>query len=228
MNTKLIKSIGTIKMIIINTIIAIIISVLLAILIDEIIYKSIHAITIVTSIIAPGIIAPFLIAFIIKLIYRLDTAEQKVETLTVTDELTQALNTQHFLELAQKEFYRAIRYKTIFSVLIFDIDSHNKINDIYGHTAGNEVLKMTSQICLHNKRKIDITDKTGSFEFATRLRNKISKAHVKYKNKEIQFTVSIGIKTFDSTVLNIDTIINQAEEAASEAKKEGKSGIVSK
>jgi diguanylate cyclase (GGDEF)-like protein/PAS domain S-box-containing protein len=90
---------------------------------------------------------------------------EETRRLAITDSLTNIYNRRHFLELARREFNRAIRYKIPLSVIMLDIDHFKNVNDTYGHLAGDQVLQTTAYICRKNLRSIDIIGRYGGEEF---------------------------------------------------------------
>ena len=86
-----------------------------------------------------------------------------------TDSLTSCLARQYFLELVEKEMERAKRYLRPFSLIMMDIDRFKKINDKYGHHAGDEALKKFVQVVLAQKRQSDLLGRLGGEEFSLAL-----------------------------------------------------------
>jgi len=121
------------------------------------------------------------------------------------DELTGCYNRAKFNEIFDVEYHRADRYQRPLSIAIIDIDHFKNINDIYGHTAGDEVLKTLVDICKKYTRKTDFFARWGGEEFVLlmsetslneakevceHLRKKIEKTKF---NNSIYLTVSIGL-----------------------------------
>ena len=82
-----------------------------------------------------------------------------------TDDLTGISNRRHFLELAEQEMKRFIRYKQPLTVVIIDIDYFKQINDRFGHAAGDDALASFAKICQKNIREIDLLARFGGDEF---------------------------------------------------------------
>lgn len=88
------------------------------------------------------------------------------ESLTIADPLTGAYNRRYFDIRIEEEMNRCIRYGTIFSLSLIDIDHFKEINDTYGHQVGDSVLKELVGILKENSRETDILTRYGGEEFA--------------------------------------------------------------
>ncbi len=105
-----------------------------------------------------------------KIIYfsilREDITDKKaLEKITITDTLTNVPNRLYLDKNYNKEFERARRYNSIFSIVFVDIDFFKSINDTYGHQVGDDVLVQTAQLLQNNLRNIDILGRWGGEEF---------------------------------------------------------------
>jgi diguanylate cyclase len=162
---------------------------------------------------------------------------KELEKISRIDRLTGLNNRGFWEENFRKEFGRCNRYKTIASVLIFDIDFFKKVNDTYGHQAGDEVLRMTSKTVREIIRETDIAGRYGGEEFvlylphtsaenawilAERLRQKIEKMEVKYEAQSIKVTISIGICEFNNSLPNHEKWIEKADQALYLCKEQGR------
>ena len=85
--------------------------------------------------------------------------------LSVTDALTGLYNRRHFEDNLEREFLRAVRYKSNLSFAIIDVDFFKKINDTYGHSCGDYVLKEIAYLILQTFRKTDLVFRYGGEEF---------------------------------------------------------------
>lgn len=161
----------------------------------------------------------------------------ELEKLSRTDRLTGLYNRGFWEESFQAEYDRCSRYETGSSVLIFDIDHFKNVNDTYGHQAGDEVIRVTSQTIRDMIRKSDIAGRYGGEEFviylpntpagnanifAERLRERIASLTVKYDTKSIHYTVSIGICQFDQTLTSHEKWIEKADQALYYSKENGR------
>jgi len=159
----------------------------------------------------------------------------------ITDNLTQLYNF-HYLQLAlEQELTRIKRYPQPLSLIMIDIDNFKRINDTYGHQFGNVVLKTLSRIIRESLRKnIDLparyggdefmiilphTNLKGATVFAERILNKIREVRVKYNNKPISFTVSIGVSSITDRNITKDKFIEMVDSALYKSKNRGKNQI---
>lgn len=162
----------------------------------------------------------------------------KLQEIAFTDSLTTLINRRKFEELSSAELQRALRYGRKLSFLMIDIDYFKSINDTYGHSIGDKVLKHFAQFCLKMIRNIDVaarvggeefiimlpeTDSDNAYVFAERLREGIFNSIVQIKHQEINYTISIGIAKLEEDVdTNVKTILHKADKALYKAKKDGR------
>jgi len=90
---------------------------------------------------------------------------------STTDQLTQLYNRKYFDEIIEKEMQRSTRYDTALSIIIADIDFFKKVNDTYGHIAGDHILADFARITKENIRSTDMAFRYGGEEFAILLPN---------------------------------------------------------
>src|SRR6266508_2309505 len=100
----------------------------------------------VIAIIVPLLVAPIMNIQILRLLLQLDEAEQRLQVLSHTDDLTQTYNRRYFMQYIDQEFKRAKRYGDPFSVAILDLDNFKEINDTWGHLVGDQVLHTLTQM----------------------------------------------------------------------------------
>ena len=157
----------------------------------------------------------------------------------IRDSLTRCYNKKEtgvFLETFLKNF---LRYKIPFSILMLDIDFFKKINDTYGHLAGDFILKEISNIIKSLIRDTDICGRFGGEEFiiglpntkligalklAERIRKTIENKVFEYNGKKIKITLSIGV-TSASKSDSVFSLIERADEALYEAKRKGRNRV---
>lgn len=238
---KILKQFGVLKVTVTLTIASILISILITAGLNALLSEGIGTSSIIIATVVPTVIAPLFAYITLRLIYQLDLAEERLRKLSITDELTQAYNRRYFVEIASKVLAGAKRYGDSFAIIIFDIDDFKRVNDTYGHAAGDEVLRVLSEICITTVRDSDIFARYGGEEFAIlvprcsptdivkfaeRIRIKLSEARVRHNQIDIQFTVSMGAGIFDSATPDLDTILTRADEALYAAKKQGKNCTV--
>lgn len=149
-----------------------------------------------------------------KLIYQ-DAVDQNYQQnlfkAANTDPLTQLYNKRYFMESLEKEFSYTKRTELPLSLLMIDIDFFKQVNDTYGHIVGDKILKLVGTIFSANLRLENIASRFGGEEFAIllrgataekarqvgeRLRSLIEQQRVVSKNRQLTFTISVGIATF--------------------------------
>lgn len=97
--------------------------------------------------------------------HALDQALRQIEELAVTDPLTGAWNRRYLVEVLERERARAVRYGTVFSVVLADLDHFKAINDCYGHAAGDAVLQAFVAHARRTLRATDVFGRWGGEEF---------------------------------------------------------------
>jgi diguanylate cyclase (GGDEF)-like protein len=171
-------------------------------------------------------------------------ANQRLEILSTVDELTQVYNRRHFITLFDKEFKRAQRYQLSLCCMMGDIDYFKKVNDQYGHVAGDQVLASVAQTLKSALREVDIlgryggeemifllpeTDQKRGLEVAERIRQGVEATPVPIgPEKEVKITLSLGVVAFPNAEINgIDDFIRRADEALYRAKEKGRNRVES-
>ncbi|MGM0559655.1 MAG: GGDEF domain-containing protein [Pseudomonadota bacterium] len=172
----------------------------------------------------------------------MDFAEQQQETerLARVDALTELWNRRHFFELAKREIYRAGREGTAPGILlILDIDHFKRINDTFGHAAGDEVLKHLARSWTALLRESDILGRIGGEEFAVllpatgmqegqevaeRLRQATETEAVVYNDSSFSVTLSIGGVSIQQNEA-IDQALNRADRLLYRAKAAGRNRV---
>lgn len=162
--------------------------------------------------------------------------------LAVTDGLTGLYVLRYFEVKLNSEINTAITKKDGLSLAIFDIDYFKKINDTYGHDAGNEILKKVASIMKNRSRKTDTLVRFGGEEFAAILpqtnaegagryaeiiRKAIESCDFVYQDKILKVTVSAGTSSLpDSKNASAQELLKTADTALYEAKTSGRNKVV--
>ncbi|MCX7628602.1 MAG: sensor domain-containing diguanylate cyclase [Methylophilaceae bacterium] len=169
--------------------------------------------------------------------------EMELERQAHLDYLTGVSNRRHFMQLAEHEILRATRYGSPLSVLMMDVDHFKRINDTYGHKAGDLVLKQLVVTCRQSLREVDILGRLGGEEFAillpetmldeslevaNRVRQAIEVSLVSIDNGVvIHYTVSIGVTSLKHGNEAVDTLLHEADQALYQAKNKGRNQVAS-
>jgi two-component system, cell cycle response regulator len=166
--------------------------------------------------------------------------EEELLRLAATDPLTGAFNRREFTAIAERESTRAHRYHHPVSILMLDLDHFKRLNDTYGHAAGDKALQRFTTLCCNALRNVDIFGRWGGEEFvallpetdaegaaiiAERLRKVVAENVLMYNDQKVSFTVSIGIAQYKDGETAIDAPLGRADKAVYDAKKAGRNQI---
>ena len=165
----------------------------------------------------------------------------KLEELSRMDGLTGLHNRRYWEEQLGVEFKRNKRSKVPSSLIMLDIDNFKIVNDTYGHSAGDEVIRAVAAVIKKATRETDISGRYGGEEFAIilpdtpeenvkfladRIRRLIEKFTIVYEGQSISFTVSIGIAGFQTDFEDHVKWIDTADQALYQAKVSGRNVVV--
>lgn len=168
---------------------------------------------------------------------RLNRAMEHEKMLARTDFLTGALNGRFFHELAQMEIDRSFRYQRTFTIAFVDIDNFKTINDTFGHTEGDTVLRTIAIKIKAHLRKTDIVARVGGDEFVVLLpETDAQTAPVVISNiqrallKEMDangwaVTFSIGALTLTAPQISVDEMLSRVDKLMYVVKNGGKNNI---
>jgi diguanylate cyclase (GGDEF)-like protein len=188
------------------------------------------------AILAPLLIAPLMSVQMLRLLHRLDAAEQQLQLLSHTDELTQTYNRRYFMQYAEQEFKRSQRSNERFSVAIVDLDNFKQINDGSGHLVGDKVLREVSRIFREHLRDTDVFARYGGDEFiillpqtnleqvqawAARIFQALVDKPIQTDGLTVQLGYSMGIAVFEPDLRELDDLLKQADNALYRAKHQG-------
>lgn len=154
------------------------------------------------------------------------------------DPLTGSYNKKFLLDRLPSEVAFAKRHNKIFSIALLDIDHFKKINDTYGHQAGDFILRLVVEVIMKTIRVEDILCRYGGEEFviimretntdsatiaAERVRRNVEQARFNYEGKPIPVTVSLGIATYhDGKPGTAEELVKQADGYLYRAKEKGR------
>lgn len=168
-----------------------------------------------------------------------ESAEESRD-LALKDALTGIWNRQALNEDLEKEYVRWQRYQKPLSLVIWDIDLFKRVNDEYGHAAGDKVLKTIASIFMQATRDADFIARFGGEEFvgvfpetrledalilANKIRDKVANSKFHYENKPVPITASAGLATFRPND-TIEDVFKRADAALYRAKEAGRNRCI--
>jgi diguanylate cyclase (GGDEF)-like protein len=167
---------------------------------------------------------------------------QETERLAITDSLTGLHNLRYFYETLEKEIQRSERYHHSVSVIILDIDEFKAYNDLYGHLAGDDVLRELAQLMSKVTRQTDTLARYGGEEFtiilpeteiggarfvAERLLEEVREHRFSMQDGQTtgRITISLGVATYPHHADDATALVDAADNALLQAKREGKDRV---
>ena len=172
---------------------------------------------------------------ILLIIYVFYKSKMQINKIAYFDKLTGAYNRNRFYECINQEIARSKRYNIDFSIIMYDIDYFKKINDIYGHIAGDFVLKELTNLVRESIRINDCLFRFGGDEFVILLSNiglkdskKVAeKIRLKAENADIfaeNITLSLGVVEYTGNE-NAEEILNRVDIMLYKSKETGRNKI---
>ena len=175
----------------------------------------------------------------------LSIANERLQTISVTDALTGLHNRYYFDEHYKIEFKRAYRDQSEIALIMLDIDHFKRVNDQYGHPAGDECLRQVAQ-CIKRQvgRESDIccrlggeefaiilpaTPLIGALEVAENIRRALGNVVVSWEAEQFSVTASLGVSSVIPQSIQENSfqfLINQADQALYQAKHQGRNQVV--
>jgi two-component system, cell cycle response regulator len=167
---------------------------------------------------------------------------EEIYRMTIVDGLTQIHNKRALFEALEKELMRARRYERDLSLLMFDIDFFKRINDQYGHLAGDHVLRELARVVQERIRREEVFARYGGEEFvillpetplpgaaalAENLRQRVANHAFVFQGERIPVTVSIGTALLGENDKVAADLIQRADEKLYEAKRGGRNRVCS-
>lgn len=234
--------IGHIKVVSLITLFSIVMSLIITISFLEFFGDGAVFIGVLIAIVAPLIIAPVIGWYLVGLIIKSHQLEEAMRTLVTFDALTGVMTRRAFLAHCETVYQVAMRSQSTLAVIYIDMDDFKKINDTYGHAAGDEVLKSFGSVVNRCKRKSDLvgriggeefsmvlhkTDADGALKFSNKIRAVAKSEAVTFEGQVIDYNMSIGVAVFDkANPLSLDQLMRRADSALYQAKALGKDRVV--
>lgn len=173
-----------------------------------------------------------------------ESFQQQMYDAALRDGLTKAYNKKYFLNRLDGEIAYARRHRADLSLVMFDCDHFKRLNDTWGHLAGDAVLVKVSKLALGTVRTEDIFARYGGEEFgvicrgvklasaaivAERLRSLVEFTSFEHEGERMPVTISVGVAAHpDLPVETASQLIAAADEALYEAKRSGRNRVVLK
>jgi two-component system, cell cycle response regulator len=178
---------------------------------------------------------------VVELHHQIQTKNQQLQELALKDSLTGLPNRRAIENWTERELRAAERHKFPFWVVLADLDHFKKVNDTYGHEAGDVVLKRFGDLFRENTRASNICGRLGGEEFVTvlthverpgveiaveRLRHALEKEIFRFDGQVAAITASFGIAGFEEkTPADFDLLMRKADAALYSAKRNGRNRI---
>jgi len=168
---------------------------------------------------------------------------EKIRNLTIKDGLTGVFNRRYFDNYLPREVLRCRRYKRYLSLLYVDLDHFKKVNDVYGHLAGDTVLKHVADHLVKGLRNVDMVVRMGGDEFAIILpevgsdgaknvAERLFKSIVEtpapveaMRQRDEKISVSMGMTCFSESINDYKELMKQADESLYRAKTAGRNRV---
>jgi len=181
-----------------------------------------------------------ILAHQLAMVIRRDRLYRQVESLAITDSLTEVHTRRYILERFREELLRARTQKIPIAFLMIDVDYFKHFNDQYGHLTVDQILRNVAGIIQENIREIDIIGRYGGEEFcvvlpdadssgaqyvAERVRQAVEKTVVKAYDTKVRLTISIGVACYPADGKNVPELIDKADWALYRAKKMGRNKV---
>jgi diguanylate cyclase (GGDEF)-like protein len=170
-------------------------------------------------------------------------AEPELEQLLFIDDCTGTYNRRYFFQRLDEEVARAKRYRRAFALLFVDIDRFKEINDVFGHLAGDEVLRDVAARLRHVVRGVDLVFRYAGDEFATILPETSAEEAVvaaeralaefrrtpvysSRAKRDLHVTLSVGIAAYPDDAPDAQGLLDKADQALLVAKHRGRNMAV--
>jgi diguanylate cyclase (GGDEF)-like protein len=170
-----------------------------------------------------------------------ESFQQQMIDAALRDGLTRAYNKKFFQDRLETEFAYARRHRTMLSLVMLDVDFFKRVNDTYGHLAGDAVLVHLARITQSTIRTEDVLARYGGEEFAVicrgiallsagvlaeRLRARVEEEHFDYQGTRLAVTISVGVAALpEANVGTASELVRDADRALYEAKASGRNRV---
>lgn len=189
---------------------------------------------------ACGLLPLLLVLPLLQHLHDLEKYNLALEVRASRDELTGAFNRDSFLQLAEREFARSRRYDADCALLLVDADRFRNINDRFGRSCGDALLREIVQASAKQLRSPDVlarfsgetlsvllpqTDPLGALDVAERIRETVAVLQVAWKGSAVGTTVSVGVASLGVGHAGLDALLTDADGALHAAKEAGRNCV---
>lgn len=172
----------------------------------------------------------------LEIVWEIDEVTKRA----ITDGLTGLVNRRAFDEHLRRLLNETDRFGQPLALILADIDHFKRINDTWGHEAGDEVLRRVARKLVEGVRTVDVvaryggeeiaillpqTSLAGATDLADRLRHAVGAKPVKFKGEEIAVTISLGVASYPDAVPAREILFRSADRALYEAKRSGRNCV---
>lgn len=179
----------------------------------------------------------------LALVYQFRVGQEerlRAEQLAQLDPLTGINNRRAFYDRANAIWNMTLRHNRHLSVIVLDIDHFKRINDVYGHALGDQVLVETARLLMRSVRREDVAARWGGEEFlllmpetdlreavamAERLRAEMAGIRLKHADGELTFTASLGVVQMGPEHGTLDALISSADRCMYQSKEQGRNRV---
>ncbi|MBU1660273.1 MAG: sensor domain-containing diguanylate cyclase [Chloroflexi bacterium] len=172
----------------------------------------------------------------------LDNAQlfAEIQRIAIIDSLTEVYNRRYFFDATRREFSRSYRYQNPLSIIMLDLDHYKRVNDIYGHATGDQVLKLLAQRIQGYTRESDTLGRYGGDEFcillpetdivqaleiAERLRTYVASEPIQTEQAILTITLSLGVSSMAKNITDLSQLLQCADTALYDAKQAGRNCV---
>ncbi|MEG3766558.1 diguanylate cyclase [Alteromonas sp. 14N.309.X.WAT.G.H12] len=171
---------------------------------------------------------------------RIERLNDELKHMSRIDGLTGLYNRRYWQEQFDREYKLACRKQGRKSVMMLDIDHFKKVNDTYGHQAGDEVIRVLARVIQKSIRETDLAGRYGGEEFSIvledsdvdnaqkvgeRIRRLAEAMSVEHEGHQIKFTVSIGVCEYTPEIASSIAWLDYADKALYLSKKSGRNRV---
>lgn len=166
----------------------------------------------------------------------------RAEQVAMTDAVTGLFNRRRFTDVLKREWATAKRYGHVLSCAMVDVDNFKQVNDKHGHGAGDDALRRVAELVLGSVREVDLCARYGGDEFAVllphtphdkamlvmeRIRVKLIAARADWGPANGSVSISVGVASSeDASIKTPDELVEAADAALYEAKRDGRDRVV--